>query len=178
MTSAAVRSTMQPMRAVLSSLLVALALLAACRSAPLPEPVRLTLPRADDGRPWSFQERKGEATIVYFFATWCVYCQAMDPFVAEAARRGKAEGIEVVAIALDLEGARTVRPWVAATRPPYPVLLGGGAVAEGRSPLGRIPELPAVMFLDGEGRPAAVLTGIADTEMLLSRALEVRDRTR
>ncbi len=156
---------------------IALSGLGACRSEPLPDPVRLALPRADDGRPFSFQERKGEATIVYFFSTWCVPCQAMDPFVAEAARKGVREGIEVVGVALDKEGSRTVAPYVLATDPPYPVLLGGTAVAEGRSPFGRIPEVPAVMFLDGDGRPAAVLTGLATTEMLLERAREVRSRT-
>jgi len=159
-------------------LLAALAGLASCRSAPLPEPVNLALPRAVDGRPFSIQERKGEATVVFFFSTWCVPCQAMEPFVAEAARRGPREGIEVVGIALDTEGNKTVGPYVTATDPPYPVLLGGGAVAEGRSPFGRIPELPAVIFLDSEGRPAAALTGVADTDLLLERARDVRGRTR
>ena len=159
-------------------ILLPLLLLAACRKAPLPEPVNLSLPRAVEGRPFSIMERKGESTIVFFFATWCVLCQAMEPFVAEAARLGRSEGIEVIGIALDVEGQKLVAPWVLATEPPYPVLIGGAAVAEGRSPFGRIPELPAVMFLDGEGRPSAVLTGVAPTEQLLARAREVRGRTR
>jgi len=166
------------MRRAVLLLLLPLLLLGACRKAPLPEPVRLSLPRAVDGRPYSIHERRGEATLVYFFATWCVLCQAMDPFVAEAARLGSREGIEVIGIALDVEGQKIVDPWVLGTEPPYPVLIGGAAVAEGRSPFGAIPELPAVMFLDGEGRPAAVLTGVAPTELLLERAREVRGRTR
>jgi thiol-disulfide isomerase/thioredoxin len=168
---------MAPMRSS-TLLLCALALLASCRSEPLPEPVNIALPRAVDGRPFSFLERKGDATVVFFFSTWCVPCQAMEPFVAEVARRGAREGVEVVGVALDKEGNKTVAPYVLATDPPYPVVLGGGAIAEGRSPFGRIPELPAVIFLDGEGRPAAALTGVADTDMLLERAREVRSRTR
>lgn len=168
------------MGAMRSSMLLAcaLVLLASCRSEPLPEPVNLALPRAIDGKPFAIQERKGDATLVFFFSTWCVPCQAMEPFVGEVARRGAREGIEVIGIALDREGNKTVGPYVMATEPPYPVLLGGGAVAEGRSPFGRIPELPAVVFLDSEGRPAAVLTGVADTDLLLERAREVRGRTR
>lgn len=165
------------MRLLIASLALVL-LLPACREKPLPEPVQLSLPRAQDGRPFSIHERRGEATIVYFFSTWCVLCQAMEPFVAETARIGRREGIEVIGIALDLEGRRLVEPYVHALQPPYPVLIGGGAVAEGRSPFGRIPETPSVIFLDGEGRPAALISGLADTDLLLERAREVRGRTR
>ena len=122
-------------------LLALILALAACRRAPLPEPVHLSLPRAVEGTPYSIQAGKGEATIVFFFSTWCVLCQAMEPFVAEAARRGRAEGIEVIAIALDKEGRQTVAPYVAAVQPPYPVLVGGAAIAEGRSAFGRIAEI-------------------------------------
>lgn len=158
---------------VLSMLVV---LLGACRKEPLPEPVRLSLPLAVDGTPFSIQQRLGDATLVFFFSTWCVPCQAMEPFVADAARKGRREGIEVIGIALDREGQKTVAPYVLVTEPPYPVLIGGGAIAEGRSAFGRIPELPAVIFLDDAGRPSALISGLADTELLLERARQVRGR--
>ncbi len=168
---------MGSMRSVLL-LLAVLCTSAACRDqSRLPEPVNIALPRAIDGRPWSFADRRSEATIVFFFSTWCVPCQAMEPFVAEAARIGPREGIEVIGVALDVAGNKTVAPYVQATEPPYPVLLGGGAIAEGRSPFGRIPSLPSVIFLDGDGRPSAVIQGLVDTELLMTRAREVRSRT-
>lgn len=154
---------------------IAFSSLAACRSRPLPEPVRLTLRRADDGSLYSFEERRAPATIVYFFSTWCVPCQAMDAFVAETATIARKEGIETVAISLDTEAA-ILRPWVLQARPPYPVLFGGGSIAKGESPFGRIPELPAVIFLDGEGRPSSALLGLANTQTLLERAREVERR--
>lgn len=154
----------------------ALLLLGACRRGPLPEPVELVLARADDGRPFSFAAARGETTLVYFFSTWCVPCQAMEASVAEVARRGKEEGIEVVGVALDLEGRRTVAPYVWATRPPYPVVIGGGELAAGDSPFGKIPELPAVFFLDEDGRPAAALAGYTTPGELLQRAREVAGR--
>lgn len=156
-------------------LLLTLSMLASCRGRPLPEPVNLTLRQADDGRLYSFLDRRGKATIVYFFSTWCVPCQAMELFVGEAAREGRKEGIETVGVALDRDGT-LVHPYVLATRPSYPVVLGGGTIAQGESPFGRIPELPAVIFLDGEGRPSAVMTGVANTQMLLERAREVAKR--
>lgn len=155
--------------------LTALTSLAACRGGPLPDPIQLTLRRADDGSLYSFESRRAPATIVYFFSTWCVPCQAMDAFVAEAAPIARRDGIETVAISLDQEAA-ILRPWVIQMRPPYPVLFGGGSIARGESPFGRIPELPAVIFLDGEGRPASALMGLANTEMLLERARDVAKR--
>ncbi|WP_169788772.1 TlpA disulfide reductase family protein [Vulgatibacter incomptus] len=159
-----------------AALVVLLGALGGCRSKPLPEPVDLVLPRAETGQPFSFASRRGDVVIVYFFTTWCIPCQAMDPSVAEAARIGAREGIEVVGVALDREGRRTVAPYVAATMPPYPVVVGGGSVAEGQSPFGRIPELPATLFLDRDGRPAASISGAASSKLLLERARDVKSR--
>jgi len=152
------------------------AALAGCRRSTLPDPIDYALPDAVTGAPYSFAEQRGRPVVVFFFATWCVLCQAMEPAVAEAAHRGRAEGIEVVAVALDLEGRRMVAPYVRALRPPYPVLAGGRAVASGRSPFGHIPRLPAVLVLDSSGRPAWSFTGLADADFLLQRAREVRGR--
>lgn len=165
-----------PLAASLLLLSLGLLLPTACRPTRLSEPVDLVLPRADDGKPFSFAARRGEATIVYFFSTWCVPCQAMEPGLAEVARIGKAEGIEVVGVSLDREGRRTTAPYVWGTKPPYPVVVGGGDIAAGDSPFGFIPEIPAVLILDGAGRPAASISGVAGVELLLSRAREVKGR--
>lgn len=166
--------SLSPLVAV--SAAAALLLVGACRREPLPEPVELVLVRADDGQPYSFAAARGEATLVYFFSTWCVPCQAMEASVAEVARRGKRDRIEVVGVALDLEGRRTVAPYVWATKPPYPVVIGGGELAVGDSPFGKIPELPAVIFLDRDGRPAAALAGFTTPDELLDRARDVAGR--
>lgn len=170
------RRALRPRGAGAFGALLLLILLASCRSRPLPEPIRLSLPSAETGAPFSFESRRGNAVIVFFFSTWCIPCQAMEPFVAETARLGRAEGIDVVGVALDVEGRRTIAPYVHAIRPPYPVVVGGGAVAKGESPFGKIPELPAALFLDREGRPAASISGFADTDALLERAREVAGR--
>ncbi len=162
-------------RSLLAAALAA-SLLAACRRDALPEPIDLSLPQAVTAEPYSFAAKRGGPVVIFFFATWCVLCQAMEPAVAEAAHRGRAEGIEVVAVALDLEGRRIVAPYVLASRPPYPVLLGGPRVASGRSPLGHIPRLPAVLILDSSGRPAWSFSGLADADFILERAREVGGR--
>lgn len=154
-------------------ILLAALLTTACAHAPPAPPVNVTLPRASDGRPYSLSERRGEATIVYFFTTWCIPCQALEREIAEAAIRGEREGIEVVGVALDIEGRKLVAPYVAATDPPYPVLIGGGDVAAGKSDFGRIPELPAVLILDGGGHVRAAITGLVTSDALLERARAV-----
>lgn len=162
----------RPLLAIAASLFV----LASCRGGSLPEPVSLTLPDALTGEPYAFEAHRGRPVVIFFFATWCVLCQPMEPSIAEAAHRGRAEGIEVVAISLDLEGRQIVAPYVLALRPPYPVLLGGKRVASGRSPLGHVPRLPAVLILDATGRPAWSFSGLTDADFILERAREVRDR--
>lgn len=160
----------------LTAALLAVLLFAGCRRDPLPDPIDLVLAEALTAEPYAFSAQRGEVVVVFFFATWCVLCQAMEPSIAEAAHRGRAEGVEVVAVALDLEGRRIVAPYVAASRPPYPVLLGGPRVASGRSPLGHVPRLPAVLILDPAGRPAWSFSGLADADFILDRAREVRGR--
>lgn len=160
----------------LLDLILLVATLSACRGAGLPEPIDLVLPRASTGEPYSFASHRGEVLMVFFFSTWCIPCQAMEPFVAEAARAGSLEGFDVVGVGLDVEGRATIAPYVAVTRPPYPVVVGGGPVARGQSPFGKIPELPAVLFLDRDGRPSSSISGVASTETLLRRAREVRRR--
>jgi len=162
-------------RLVLSAIVCA-SLLAACRGSGPPDPVRLTLPDALTGQPHALEAHRGRPLVIFFFATWCVLCQPMEPAVAEAAHRGRSEGIDVVAIALDIEGRKVIAPYVMALRPPYPVLVGGDRVASGRSPLGHIPRLPAILILDASGRPAWSFTGLADADFILERAREVRGR--
>ena len=153
------------------SLAVAVAALAACAHAP--PPVSLTLPRADTGAPFSVAGSRANATIVYFFTTWCVLCQAMEGAVAQAAAQGAPDGIQVVGIALDREGRRLIAPWVAATRPPYPVLVGGAEVAAGRTAFGPIPAVPTVLILDREGRPRQGASGLVTAGELLEAARKV-----
>jgi thiol-disulfide isomerase/thioredoxin len=156
----------------LRPLLLAALLAAACAHAP-PPPVDVTLARVPDGARWSLSERHGAATVVYFFTTWCVLCQGLEPQIAEVAVRGAPDGVEVVGIALDLEGQKLVAPYVAATKPPYPVLLGGADVAQGRSAFGPIPEVPTVLILDREGRIRASVVGLVSAEALLDRAKDI-----
>lgn len=162
-------------RSLLATLAGAAIFLASCRGSQ-PQPIDLVLPHALTGEPHSFAAARGKPVVIFFFATWCVLCQAMEPSIAEAAHRGRNEGIEVVAVALDLEGRQIVAPYALALRAPYPILLGGRQVASGRSPLGHIPRLPAVLILDASGRPAWSFSGLADADFILERAREVRGR--
>src|SRR5262249_60788132 len=123
------------------------------------------LAQAPSDAPYVLSEHRGKPMVVYFFTTWCIPCQVQDGQVAEAVR----QGVSAVGIALDLEGATLVVPWVRATNPPYPVLLGGGRVAEGHSSFGQIPELPALIFLDADGRPASALSGIIEAKDIVER---------
>ncbi len=138
-----------------------------------PPPVELVLPAADDGAPYSLAARRGEVTLLWFFATWCVPCQAMEPAVAELARTPP-DGTRVIAIAVDRDGRRTVSPWVWALQPPYEVLVGDPSFTTASGPFGQIPELPATLFLDAEGRPVTSLSGVASGAVLRAELERLR----
>lgn len=133
------------------------------------------LPAADDGAPYSLDARRGEVTLLWFFATWCVPCLAMEPSIAALAR-DPPKGTRILAVAVDRDGRRTVSPWVWALQPPYEVLVGDPEITTAAGPFGPIPELPATLLLDREGRPVRSLSGVASAVQLRSELEQLTGR--
>ncbi|MCZ8258824.1 MAG: TlpA disulfide reductase family protein [Beijerinckiaceae bacterium] len=67
-----------------------------------------------DGRPIPLDRFQGTVLIVNFFATWCPPCRQELPALDALLQREP--GIRAVAISVDREGARIVRPYLAALR--------------------------------------------------------------
>jgi thiol-disulfide isomerase/thioredoxin len=104
-----------------------------------------------DGRPHSMREWEGRPLIVNFWATWCGPCREEIPLLQRLRHERRADGVEVVGIAVDL--ADDVRAFVAKTMIEYPVLVGEddgirAAAAFGVQNLA----LPFSVFIDHRGR--------------------------
>ena len=79
------------------------------------------------GKSWRLKELEGKVVLVNFWATWCPPCRKEMPDLQALSKRFAAKGLVVLAIS-DEEDAK-VRPFIAAQKYTYPILLDpGGAI--------------------------------------------------
>lgn len=104
---------------------------------------------------------RGHATLVTFFATWCVPCVAELPWLKQTFADYQPRGLSMLAVGMDLEGAAVLAPFAQAYRLPFPVLVADAPMREGRSPFGAIHALPTTFILGKDGHVVAAFEGIA-----------------
>jgi thiol-disulfide isomerase/thioredoxin len=119
-----------------------------------------------DGGPRRFADYRGRGLVVNFWATWCAPCVKEMPDLDWLNARLKADGIEVLALSSDREGAAVVEPFYQRLGLRHlPILLDkAGTVARAL----KIAGLPTTLIVDREGREVARVVGIAawDSEPL------------
>ncbi len=117
-----------------------------------------TLADADD-KPVAMDKYRGRPLVVNFWARWCGPCrQEIPDLVAEYARL-KAQGLEVLGIAIE-EQAEPVRDFAKAYEMDYPILLAKDQgipllLALGNAKAG----LPYTLVIDRQGRVVASRLG-------------------
>ncbi len=99
------------------------------------------------GRPRDLEEFRGRPVLVYFFAPWCGVCAASAGNLARLAR-WRADGLQVVLVALDYETVGDVADYARRHELTVPVLLGDRDTAAAW----RVAGYPTYYVLDGEGR--------------------------
>jgi len=114
------------------------------------------------GREVSLASLRGRVVVIDFWATWCAPCVFQIPILNEfwAAHRG--DGVEVLGIAVDVEGAEVVRSFVEEHGVRYPILLGSESLARDFGALG----FPTLFVVGRDGRIETVHTGVIDAETL------------
>ncbi len=130
--------------------------------------LELRLPRsggdAAGGDALDLQTLRGRPVVLWFFATWCLPCQAELRRVERLAAAYR-DRVAFWGVALDHEGDRLVGPFRDALGVTLPVALADDLLISGTSALGRIPEVPHVLVLDAQGRPVARLPSVKDTTL-------------
>jgi thiol-disulfide isomerase/thioredoxin len=125
-------------------------------------PVPATLPDFTlpdlDGRPHSIREWAGRPLMINFWATWCAPCREEIPLLHRLRRERRAEGLEIVGIAVDI--AKDVREFVTKSPIEYPVLVGEEDGTQVAASFGvKELALPFTVFLDRRGRVLALRMG-------------------
>ncbi len=84
-----------------------------------------------DGKPVALSSFKGKPVVVDFWATWCPPCRAELPLLEEAYAKLKAQGLEVVAVAVD-ETVVDVQKFLTDNKLSFTVLWLDGSTPEGK----------------------------------------------
>jgi peroxiredoxin len=131
------------------------------RAAVKPEKERKKAPdftlRDSDGKNVKLSEYKGKVVLLNFWATWCGPCKIEIPWFIDFEQQYKDKGFAVLGVSMDEEGWNAVKPYIAARKINYRVLLGDDSVS---NLYGGVESLPTTFILDRDGRVASVHIGL------------------
>jgi cytochrome c biogenesis protein CcmG, thiol:disulfide interchange protein DsbE len=114
-----------------------------------------------DGLDVRMADFQGKVVLVNFWATWCPPCRMEIPDFVELQRALGPQGLQVVGISLDDEGASKVGPFATQHRVNYPMLVNGHGAAIA---YGGITAVPTTFLLDRQGRVVERREGLATLE--------------
>jgi peroxiredoxin len=111
------------------------------------------------GETMKLENYRGKVVLLDFWATWCTGCKHEIPWFAGFQSAYGAKGLAVVGVSLDDGGWSVVKPFLAATKVPYRILLGDDAISQRYG----IKNMPDTFLIDRQGRVAAVYrAGLVD----------------
>jgi thiol-disulfide isomerase/thioredoxin len=103
-----------------------------------------------DGKQVSLADYKGKAVLVNFWATWCQPCLLEIPWFIQFQEKYGKDGFQVLAISLDEEGPKVVKPFVEKHNMKSFVVMMG----EEKTPelFGGLLGLPTTFMVDRDGK--------------------------
>ncbi len=102
------------------------------------------------GKTWTLKELRGEVVLVNFWATWCPPCQKEMPDLEALYKRFRHE--RFVILAISDEEVDKVRPFIAARKITYPILLDPGRKVYGAF---QVEGIPKSFVYDRDGKLVA-----------------------
>jgi peroxiredoxin len=117
-----------------------------------------------DGKVVKLSDYKGKVVLLNFWATWCGPCKIEIPWFVEFEQNYRDKGFAVLGVSMDEEGWPVVKPFVAAHKVNYRMVIGDDLTAQ---MYGGVESLPTSFLIDREGRTAAVHIGLVSKKVYL-----------
>ena len=112
------------------------------------------------GKIVKLSDYKGKVVLLNFWATWCAPCKTEIPWFMEFERTYKDRGFEVLGVSFEENGWDLVRPYIAAQKMNYPVMISSPEKLS--EPYSKIEALPMTYLIDRQGRIAGTHNNLAD----------------
>jgi thiol-disulfide isomerase/thioredoxin len=103
---------------------------------------------------------KGKVVVLDFWATWCTGCKVEIPWYMEFQKKYQPKGLATIGVAMDEDGWKRVRPYLAQHPINYPIVIGDERFAA----LYRVTALPVTLLIDRNGKIADAHTGMVDKD--------------
>lgn len=100
-----------------------------------------------DGNEVSLSDFKGDVVMIDLWATWCPPCRKEIPFLVSLYEQYTDQGLSIVGVALDQQGASVVAPWVEANDVSYTIVLGDQEISRKY----KVSAIPMTLTLDRNG---------------------------
>ena len=122
-----------------------------------------------DGELVSLAQFRGKTVLIDFWATWCPPCIFQVPELNRFWKAHRDDGVVVLGVAIDEEGAEVVGPWIEEQKVEYPILLGDDLLAQQYGAIG----FPTLVVVRPDGIIDSLHVGlieIPDLEAIVERA--------
>ncbi len=100
------------------------------------------------GKTVHLSDYRGKVVLLNFWATWCAPCKIEIPWFVEFQQKYQNQDFEVLGVSMDEDGWDSVRPYMAAHKLNYPVMIGGDAIDR---MFGGVDDLPTSFLVDRNG---------------------------
>ena len=111
------------------------------------------------GKSATLADYPGRVVLLDFWATWCGGCKKEIPWFIGFSRQYAPQGLSVVGAAMDDEGWKVVKPFLAQNDIPYRIVVGDDALMKRFD----VDSLPDTFLIDKHGRLAATYSnGLVD----------------
>jgi len=112
---------------------------------------------------------KGQVVLLDFWATWCTGCKQEIPYFIDYDSKYRTQGLTSVGVAMDDDGWKTVKPYLAEHPISYQIVAADGVIAKQYS----ITNLPVTLLIDRQGRIAEKHLGVVPREAWEQRIQEL-----